>query len=95
MQLIWELPARMFTEQLSQLERAKVRKAIEGLSNDWDPDSPHLKLINRGEEEPIYLFKTGMDFRAVLKREDAKLIVIDVVRRSQIDSLRTILQKRR
>jgi hypothetical protein len=93
MQVRWELPARMFAEQLSKREQETLYRNIELLANDWEARSKFLKRVRTEAAGSAYTLNVGNDLRVVLARHGNTLIIVDLVRRSQLKRLRDIVPK--
>jgi hypothetical protein len=94
MQIVWELPARMAAEQLSQREKEKLAQSVQLLVADWSNKAVALKVIGSGGSGSVYSFRVGQDVRVILTRRAASLVILDVVRNSQIEKLASALKRR-
>jgi hypothetical protein len=99
MKVEWQLPARMFVDQLSGEERATVLDHIYFLADYWEKQSgqlPSLKVLMTGSNYSgprLYEYRVGTDLRAILTRPSRNTIeILDLVRRSQIEKLRSIIR---
>jgi hypothetical protein len=93
MQIEWELPARMFIEQLSKRAQDTLAHDVQSLAEEWDWKSNRLKLVGKGRSGSVYSFRVGTDLRVILTRRGNTLVILDLVRNSQINKLRDILPK--
>lgn len=90
MNLEWTFTAETYLDQLPPEERAKVLHVIERLPTEWDSlGAPQLQKLS-GAKEELYSLRVGADLRVVFRRQANVIIIVDVVRRSQIDGLRRI-----
>ena len=99
MKVEWQLPARMFVEQLSSRTQATLRDNIEILAKRWERHAPSekpssLKVLTTKNRSgsPIYSFGVGTDLRVILTLRGDTIIVLDLVRNSQINKLRSIIR---
>ncbi len=90
MQVSWKLAARSFFDQLPKTEQRLVEQAVERLASTWQPS--RLRKINGlfGEDrQPLLQLGVGRDLRVLLYRRDQTIVVVDVLRHSQIERLRS------
>jgi mRNA-degrading endonuclease RelE of RelBE toxin-antitoxin system len=91
MQVSWELTARSFFDQLSKRDQAAVERSVLRVAENWEQLEPtHLKQVIGVSNEsgrPLMVLRVGGDLRVLLYRIDQRVVVLDVVRRSQIERL--------
>jgi hypothetical protein len=91
MQVSWELTARSFFDQLSKRDQAAVERSVQRVAENWEQLEPiELKqLIGVSDKSgrPLMVLRAGNDLRVLLYRIDQRVIVVDVLRRSQIERL--------
>ena len=99
MKVEWQLPGRMFVEQLSSRAQATLRDNIEVLAKRWEKHDPlekpsSLKVLTARNYSgsPIYSFRVGTDLRVILTRRGDTIVILDLVRHSQINKLRSIIR---
>lgn len=85
----WTFSAQSYLDQLSPEERGKVLHALEGLSMDEPQTTHRLKRLSGADE--LYALRVGADLRVLLRRQGSRVTVVDVVRRSQVEGLRTVV----
>ena len=89
MKIAWSLTAESYLDQLSPTERAKVTNAVAKLKTEWGKPGAELKQL-AGDQDDLFSLRVGSDIRVLVKRDDDAVIVVDVVRRSQIEGLRRV-----
>jgi hypothetical protein len=94
MKVVWELPARMAADQLSQREKERLAQSVQLLVADWSNEAVALKTIGSGGSGSVYSFRVGQDVRVILTKRAASIVILDVVRNSQIEKLSTALKRR-
>jgi hypothetical protein len=89
MQIVEELTAQMFVDQLSPQEKAAVDRIYYILGSATDISQvPRIKRLHTGSAgRSLYTIPAGRDLRIVFSIEGNRVIVADVIRRSQIDGL--------
>lgn len=99
MQVSWELTARAFFDQLSKREQMLVERSVTRLANNWEQlEHTHLQklkgLSSKDDEHPMFQLKAGRDLRVLLYRQDQLIVVVDVLRHSQVERLRSVSELR-
>jgi hypothetical protein len=93
MQISWELTALAFFDQLSGLDRKRIEQSLERLAKNWNQqERTNLKkLVGLSSKEGHVLLqlRAGQDLRVLLYRDGDRIVVVDVVRHSQIERLRS------
>jgi len=93
MNIFFDLTAQMFLDQLSPPDKEALRTAFGRLQNanalkDTYEDFEPIKIPNeRGE--PLYYLRATPDLRILVEERHNKIYIIDIVRQSQIDALRS------
>jgi hypothetical protein len=89
MQIIEELTAQMFVDQLSPQEKAAVDRIFYLLGAATDISQvPGIKRLHTGfSGRSFFTISAGRDLRIIFSIEGNRVIVADVVRRSQLDGL--------
>lgn len=91
MQVLWELTARSFFDQLSKRDQAAVERSVLRVAENWEQlERTHLKqLIGVTDERgrPLMMLRVGNDLRVLLYRIDQRVVIVDILRRSQIERL--------
>jgi len=90
MQVSWKLAARSFFDQLSKSQQKSVEQAVERLASDWQPS--RLQKVDglfSEDGQPLLKLKVGQDLRVLLYRRAQTIVVVDVLRHSQIERLRS------
>jgi len=88
MQVEWEYTAETFFDQLSRPDQAKVLHALDRLSNDSDGRAVNELHKIAGSEEDLFSLLAGADIIVVMRKQDDKIIVVDVVPKRQIEGMR-------
>ncbi|MFZ1109564.1 MAG: hypothetical protein WAN43_14625 [Rhodomicrobium sp.] len=87
MKLEWTYTALNYFDQLDRRDRDRIENALNGLPVIWDKVSaPQLQML-KGTPEPLWIFRASPEYRVILSVRHNRLIVEDIVRRSQIDAL--------
>ena len=94
MELEWTFSAESYLDQLPHEERSKVLHAVERLSAGWDSLHNGRLTLLTGDQGGLYSLRVGADLRVIVRRQENVILVIDVVRRSQIDGLRQLANQR-
>jgi hypothetical protein len=90
MQVVEELTAQMFVDQLSPRERASVERVLLrlGQAKNLNEVSGIKRLATSKLDKPVYYtIPVGHDLRVVFYVEDNRIVVVDVIRRSQLRGL--------
>ncbi len=89
----WELTARTFFDQLSKREQALVERSVLQLADNWEQLAPKhlhtLRGLSGKDGQPLLALSAGRDLRVIHYREDQHIVVVDVLRHSQIERLRS------
>jgi hypothetical protein len=97
MQVLWELTARSFFDQLSKRDQAAVERSVLRAAENWEHLGPtHLKQVIGVSDKngrPLMVLRVGGDLRVLLNRIDKRVVVVDVLRRSQIERLQARSQR--
>ena len=93
MQVSWDLTARAFFDQLSIRDKTAVERAVVRLVENWEQlEATHLhRLAGLASKDgcPLQVLRVGRDLRVLLYRKNERITIIDVLRHSQIERLRT------
>jgi mRNA-degrading endonuclease RelE of RelBE toxin-antitoxin system len=92
MQISWQLTALAFFDQLSTNDRGKIEQQLERLAKDWDQQEPRrerLTGLSSKDGHSIFSLRAGPDFRVLFYRPRDRILVVDIVRHSQIERLRS------
>lgn len=90
MKVDWDFTAEAFLDQLPPHERAKVVHAVQLLSTAPD-ESDRAQLTKlAGIQSDLYSLRAGSDLRVLLRKGNGTITVVDVVRRSQVEGLRSL-----
>jgi hypothetical protein len=85
------LNAISFLNQLSKPESARVFKSIERFSSHYDALLASHVRKTRGLKDrtghDLYTYRAGQDLRVFFYVENQTLYVVDIARRSQLDSI--------
>jgi hypothetical protein len=89
MQIIEELTAQMFLDQLSHQEKAAVDRIFSKLSAATDISEVRgiRRLVTGFSGRALYSVPAGKDLRVIFYVDNNQVIVVDVVRRSQLHGL--------
>ena len=88
--LDWTFAAESYLDQLSPEERSKVLHAVEQLPTAWDSlETSRLQQVKC----PIRDMRVGAVLRVLVVRQGNVIMVVDVVRRSQVEGLRSRLRQ--
>jgi mRNA-degrading endonuclease RelE of RelBE toxin-antitoxin system len=88
MKIDWDFTAQTFLDQLPAHEQARVTHAVTQLGANWDGlEGKQLSQVN-GALSELFSLRVGGDLRVLLRRRGDTIVVVDVVRRSQIEGLR-------
>ena len=86
MNIEWDYTAEVYLDQLPLQERARVVHTVDKLATEW----ARLEggQLQRLSWDDLYALRVGGDLRVLVRRQDDVVVVVDVIRRAQIDSLR-------
>ena len=87
--LDWTFVAESYLDQLSPEERSMVLHVVEQLPAKWDSLDKDRFTLN----ESTRYVRVGADLRVLVVRQDDVILVIDVVRRSQVEGLRSRIRQ--
>ena len=93
MKLEWSFTAESYLDQLSKVERSRVRHAVEHLPASWDSLEGTRLYRLKGDQNDLFSLRVGSDLRVLMQRRDDVITVVDVVRRSQVDGLRRVTKQ--
>jgi hypothetical protein len=98
MEVNWAFTARTFLDQLPKREQQQVMSSVEHAAQNWGValGSSRLKALQgfpKDESEQLYLLRAGHDLRVLISRRENIIVVVDVVRRSQIERLQSIQRR--
>ncbi len=88
MRLEWTYAALSLLDQLNDSDASNVRQAVERLPSQWDAlqNQNRLKRLSGGLSG-LFVLNAGRDLRVLVERQNDKIVVRDVVRQHQIESL--------
>jgi hypothetical protein len=93
MEISWELTARAFFDQLSSREQRAIEKSLGRLANNWDQQQrtnlQQLRGLRSKDDHSLLQLRAGPDLRVLLYRQGQRIFVVDIVRHSQIEHLRS------
>ncbi len=99
MYVITESTALAVLNQLQPSDKERVNRAIERLATNWDAIAPsHVQKMERlvsSDGKPLFSYRAFKDFRVFLYKNENEIRVVDVIRRSQLESLRSLPGARR
>jgi len=93
MKLEWDYTAETFFDQLPADQQARVLRSVEALPAEWDllEGTQMQRLL--GFESDLYTLRIGLDLIVLVRRENDRIRIVDIVRRSQIDGLRRAMMQ--
>ena len=100
MKLEWRLPAKMFVQQLPSREQTKLMYKVETIKQELEAGGPRAGrksiVLRKGENQqsPIYEIRAEPNLKVIYTIEHDKVVIIDVIRETQIDKLRSIIRDR-
>jgi hypothetical protein len=93
MQISWELTAVAFFDQLSGQDRRRIEQSLSRLASNWNQqERTHLKKLTgltSKDGHSMLELRAGKDLRVLLYRQGDRIVVVDIVRHSQIERLRS------
>jgi hypothetical protein len=90
MKVSWELTALSFFDQLPRREQAVVERAVLRLADNWDQSHlRRLKGLSSKDGRSLLELRAGPDLRVLLYRHGQRIVVVDILRHSQIERLRS------
>jgi hypothetical protein len=72
-----------------------VLHAVEKLPTNWDRLGASRLQPLRDDTESLYKLRVGADLRVLVRPQEDVITVVDVVRKSQIEGLRRLVEQRR
>ena len=91
MNVEWNFTAQTYLDQLSSEERVRTERAVGRLRDNWDAlHATALSRVTGGSPAgaDLLALQVGHDLRVLLRRQKDTIVVVDVVRRGQIEGLR-------
>jgi mRNA-degrading endonuclease RelE of RelBE toxin-antitoxin system len=92
MKVHWQNVASSFLDQLAPWDRERITQAVIEASKEWDRLSPLLlrpmPTPERLKSEQVYVLRVGREYRIFLRREQDRVVVLDIARRSQLEALK-------
>jgi hypothetical protein len=91
MKVEWSLAAANFFDQLSFSDRSRVRHAAERLDEVLE-SAPGAKFerLKTDSDVPSFAYRVSPDLRLVFERRQDKIVILDVIRRGQLEGLRNL-----
>jgi hypothetical protein len=97
MKVHWQNVASSFLDQLAPWDRERITEAVHAASKEWDRLPPSLLRAmpapERPKNEQVHVLRVGREYRIFLRREQDRILVLDIARRSQLEALKPRLLK--
>jgi len=87
MRIEWDVVAEAVLDQLTNGDKALVRKAVDLAATDWEHAGAH-QLAGVGTDQNAFVLRAGTRFRVVLSRLPKQIVVLDIVPAQQLEGLR-------
>jgi hypothetical protein len=87
----WEFGAQAAFDQLDERERGVIAHALERLAKGQINEGYDIRqLIVPSAGESLFTLRAGPDFRIVFRRQGQQIILLDIVRRAQLNGLQSL-----
>lgn len=94
MPIALSLNAISFLNQISRAEAQRIERALERLSRNYDAVSrSHVHRLSEAkgpDGHPLLSYRAARDIRVFFHLRDDKIDVVEIIRRSQIESIRAL-----
>jgi mRNA-degrading endonuclease RelE of RelBE toxin-antitoxin system len=95
MKIDWEFTAQTFFDQLPKREQDQVARSVDFVAKNWEAalmraQLKALQAPDKNTGNQLYSLRAGSDLRVLMFRRENSIVVVDVVRQSQIERLRSI-----
>jgi hypothetical protein len=97
MTIVWDFTAQTLLDQLPANDQMRVERAVAGLEGEAASARRDevVTLVSKTGAQPIYTLRAGLDYIVIFERDGDNIVVVDVVRRGQIESLRELAHESR